>query len=43
MIGAAFGKTHSTILYACKTIEEKIKTDEGLKRLVNLCQRSIES
>lgn len=43
MIGAAFGKTHSTILYACKTIEEKIKTDEKLKRLINLCQRNIES
>lgn len=31
MIGASFGKTHSTILHACKTIENKIKKDESLE------------
>lgn len=41
MIGAAFGKTHSTILHAYKTVENKIKTDESLRRQIALCRRSI--
>lgn len=43
MIGASFGKTHSTILHACKTIENKIKNDEALKRQIALCRRNVES
>lgn len=43
MIGASFGKTHSTILHACKTIENKIKKDEALKRQIALCRRNIDS
>lgn len=42
MIGASFSKTHSTILHACKTIENKIKKDEALKRQIALCRRNIE-
>lgn len=42
MIGIAFGKTHSTILHAYKTIENKIKKDESLRRQIALCRRSIE-
>lgn len=42
MIGASFGKTHSTILHACKTIENKIKKDEGLRRQIALCRRHID-
>lgn len=42
MIGASFGKTHSTILHACKTIENKIKKDESLKRQISLCRRNID-
>lgn len=42
LIGASFGKTHSTILHACKTIENKIKKDEVLKRQIALCRRHIE-
>jgi chromosomal replication initiator protein len=42
MIGASFGKTHSTILHACKTIENKIKKDESLRRQIGLCRRNIE-
>lgn len=42
MIGASFGKTHSTILHACKTIENKIKKDESLRRQIALCRRNIE-
>lgn len=43
MIGASFGKTHSTILHACKTVENKIKKDEALKRQIGLCRRNIET
>jgi len=43
MIGAAFGKTHSTILHACKTIENKIQNEESLRRQITLCRRSIGS
>ncbi len=42
MIGASFGKTHSTILHACKTIENKIKKDEALKRQIALSRRNID-
>ncbi len=42
MIGASFGKTHSTILHACKTIENKIKKDEALKRQIALSRRHID-
>lgn len=42
VIGNAFGKTHSTIIHACKTIESKIKKDESLRRQIALCRRNIE-
>lgn len=42
MIGASFGKTHSTILHACKTIESKLKHDESLKRQVALCRKHVD-
>lgn len=42
MIGASFGKTHSTILHACKTIENKIKKDESLRRQISLCRRNVD-
>lgn len=42
LIGAAFGKTHSTILHAYKTIENKSKNDESLRRQISLCRRHIE-
>lgn len=41
-IGNSFGKTHSTILHACKTIENKIKKDESLKRQIALSRRHID-
>ncbi len=43
MIAASFGKTHSTILHASKTIENKIKKDESLRRQVALCRRNIDA
>lgn len=40
-IGAAFGKTHSTVLYACKTIEQKISKDSSLLSQIHLCKNHI--
>ena len=34
MLGVHFGKTHSTILHACKNIEKKVATDEILRRQI---------
>lgn len=41
MLGASFGKTHSTILHACKNIEKKISEDETLRRQISMVERSI--
>lgn len=41
MLGASFGKTHSTILHACKSIEKKISDDETLRRQISMVERSI--
>jgi len=43
MLGASFGKTHSTILHACKSIESKISHDEMLQKQINLVRRHIDS
>lgn len=42
MIGASFGKTHSTILHACKTIETKVSHDEMLRRQIDMVRRNID-
>lgn len=41
MIGASFGKTHSTILHAHKTIEQKMKKEELLSRQINMVKKHI--
>ncbi|HRD56053.1 MAG TPA: chromosomal replication initiator protein DnaA [Parachlamydiaceae bacterium] len=41
MLGASFGKTHSTILHACKTIEKKLAGDEMLRRQISMVERNI--
>lgn len=41
-IGAAFGKTHSTILHAHKNIEKKLKMDNSLVQKMKLAQRSLQ-
>lgn len=41
MLGASFGKTHSTILHACKNIEKRIGTDETLRRQIGMIRRNI--
>lgn len=41
MLGNYFGKTHSTILHACKNIEKKLPIDEALREQVLNIRRSI--
>jgi chromosomal replication initiator protein len=43
MLGASFGKTHSTILHAWKTIEQKQSQDETLRRQIGMVRRNIET
>jgi len=40
-LGSAFGKTHSTILHACKCIEKKISADETLRRQIDMVRRKV--
>ena len=37
----SFGKTHSTILHACKSIEKKVAENEILRRQINMVERNI--
>lgn len=37
----SFGKTHSTILHACKSIEKKVAENETLRRQINMVERNI--
>lgn len=41
MLGVSFGKTHSTILHACKNIEKKVASDENLRRQIGMIRRNI--
>lgn len=41
MLGASFGKTHSTLLHARKNIEQKIQSDDTLRRRVDMVERNI--
>ncbi len=41
MLGTAFGKTHSTILHAHKSIEKRLAIDESLRRQVGMIRRSM--
>lgn len=43
MIGASFGKTHSTLLHACKNIESKLESDETLRRHLQMVERSLKA
>ena len=40
-IGAAFGRDHSTIIHAIRTIEDLVKTDAQIAQSVELLQKSI--
>ncbi len=37
----SFGKTHSTILHACKSIEKKVAENDILRRQINMVERNI--
>lgn len=37
----SFGKTHSTILHACKAIEKKVANSETLRRQISIVERNI--
>lgn len=41
MLSASFCKTHSTILHACKNIEQKLSIDEQLRRQIEMIRRSV--
>lgn len=41
MLGASFGKTHSTLVHAKKSIEQKLQKDEQLRRRVDMVERNI--
>lgn len=43
MLGVHFGKTHSTILHACKNIEKKVATDEILRRQISMIRRNLDA
>ncbi|MFT4554550.1 MAG: chromosomal replication initiator protein [Chlamydiales bacterium] len=43
MLGATFGKTHSTILHACRNIEKKVAGDSTLQRQIDIVRRNIDS
>ena len=41
-IGGAFGKTHATILHACRLVEKKMETDSDLRQNVSHLTRLLE-
>lgn len=43
MLGASFGKTHSTIIHAYKNIEKLLATDETLRRQIGMVRRNIDN
>ncbi len=40
-LGLYFGRTHSTLLHACKNIEKRLENDELLRRQINMVERNI--
>jgi len=43
MLSDSFGKTHSTILHACKAIEKKVATNETLRRQITMVERDVQA
>jgi len=41
MIAAYFGRTHSTLLHACKNIEKAISADQTLYKKINMVEKNI--
>ncbi len=42
MIGEFFGRTHSTVLHACKSIEKEVNENEILRKQVEMVRRSLQ-
>lgn len=42
MIGEFFGRTHSTVLHACKSIEKEVTENETLRRQVEMVRRALQ-
>jgi chromosomal replication initiator protein len=42
-LGASFGKSHSTILHACKNIEKKIEANDTLRRQIGIARRNVDT
>lgn len=40
-LGSYFGRTHSTLLHACKNIEKRLSEDETLRRQITMVERNI--
>ncbi len=43
MIGEFFGRTHSTVLHACKSIEKEVSENETLRRQIEMVKRSLQT
>jgi chromosomal replication initiator protein len=43
MIGEFFGRTHSTVLHACKSIEKEVHENETLRKQIEMVKRSLKS
>lgn len=43
MLAASFGKTHSTLLHAHKTIEKRLAADEILRRQIGMVRRNMQT
>ncbi len=43
MIGEFFGRTHSTVLHACKNIEKEVSENETLRRQIEMVKRSLQT
>lgn len=41
MLGVSFGKTHSTILHACKTIQKKVAVDGNLREQIGRVRQNM--
>lgn len=42
MIGEFFGRTHSTVLHACKSIEKEVNANDTLRRQIEMVRRSLQ-
>jgi chromosomal replication initiator protein len=43
ILAAYFGRTHSTLLHACKSIEKRVSADELLRRQIGMVERNIQA